>query len=429
MQTTIPQLSVILQKLLIHDANEIGRQCGFIQRQRKLSGSSFAQGMLFGWLANPNASLEELCQSLQVCGVRISPQGLQERLNSPQAATFLRQLLFKGLSYLVQRTSPRNDLLEQFSGVFIQDSSQINLPDCLNSIWPSASKGESTLKIQTVLDYQNGTIDLTLASGRDHDCPLQTTNLPHGSLRLADLGYFKVPIFKQLSSAGVYWVSRVPARAGIWLDGSVTHIATWLKQWKCQVVDTEIELTAQRLYCRIIAVPAPSEVAQERRRRVRKAARKRKNSRLKSETLELCDWTILITNLPEERYAVEDILCLQRLRWQIELLFKLWKTTLSLDAWRSEKPNQILTEVYAKLLVALIQHWLLLLGCWQNANRSLVKASLALRKHAFQLSANLPYLKYLRRSLKFILSTLDRCVVQKRKSRPATFQLLGRDFP
>ena len=117
MQTTIPQLSVILQNLLIHDANEIGRQSGFIQRQRKLSGSSFAQGMLFGWQANPNASLEELCQSLQVCGVRISPQGLQERLNSPQAATFLRQLLFEGLSYLVHRTSPRDDLLEQFSGV------------------------------------------------------------------------------------------------------------------------------------------------------------------------------------------------------------------------------------------------------------------------------------------------------------------------
>ena len=102
MKTTIPQLSQILQQLLIEDANRIGRESGFIQRQRKLSGASFAQSLVFGWQANPEASLEELCQSARVCGVAISPQGLQERLNSPQANRFLHQLLLKGVSYLVQ---------------------------------------------------------------------------------------------------------------------------------------------------------------------------------------------------------------------------------------------------------------------------------------------------------------------------------------
>ena len=96
----------------------------------------------------------------------------------------------------------------------------------------------------------------------------------------------------------------------------------------------------------------PPEVAKERRTRVRTAASKRKNSRLKPETLVLCDWTILATNLPPETFALDDILCLQRLRWQIELLFKLWKSDLSLDEWRSQQPHQILSEVYAKLLLA-----------------------------------------------------------------------------
>jgi hypothetical protein len=429
MNTTISQLSQHLQTLLIQDANQIGRESGFIQRQRKLSGSSFAQGMVFGWQANPKASLEELCQSLSVCGVRISPQGLQERLNSRQANDFLHQLLLKGLSYLVKRVSKRDDLLTEFSGVFIQDSSQIKLPDSLNSIWPSGTAGESILKVQTVLDYQNGLFNLTLASGRDHDCPLQTTELPSGSLRLADLGYFKVSVFENLTKQGVSWVSRVPARAGIWHNEAVLHVATWLEQCEGEVIDQPIELTAQRLPCRLIAIPVPPEVSQERRRKVLKAAKKRKNSRLKPETLSLCDWTILITNLPSDKYSSEHILCLQRLRWQIELLFKLWKSDLSLDKWRSEKPHQILSEVYTKLLVALIQHWLLILGCWQNENRSLVKASLALRKHAFQILSNLPYLKYLQRALNLILPTLDRCTIQKRKARPATFQMLGRASP
>lgn len=91
-----------------------------------------------------------------------------------------------------------------------------------------------------------------------------------------------------------------------------------------------------------------------RRQRVRNSAMARKNSQLKPETLALCDWTLLVTNLPVEDFTAHDILCLQRLRWQIELLFDLWKTDLSMDQWRSQQPHQILSEIYAKLLLALI---------------------------------------------------------------------------
>ena len=429
MKTTIPQLSQILQQLLIEDANRMGRASGFIQRQRKLSGASFAQSLIFGWQANPKASLEELCQSARVCGVEISPQGLQERLNSPQANRFLHQLLLQGVRYLVQSPSERDDLLASFAGVYIQDSSQIELPSCLHTIWQGTQTEQAVLKLQAVLDYQHGQFDLTLASGRDHDCPLQTVALPAGSLRLADLGYFKVKVFEQLNSQKVWWVSRLPARVGLWHHEQVMHLAAWLNQQDGACIDQPVELTAQRLPCRLLAIRVPPEVAKERRRRVRKAASKRKNSHLKPETLALCDWTILVTNLPPETFTPEDILCLQRLRWQIELLFKLWKSDLSLDEWRSQQPYQILTEVYAKLLLALVQHWFLLLGCWQQENRSLVKAAKALRKHAFLILAALPDFTHLLRTLHLILPTLARCTVQKRKTRPATFQLLGRAFP
>jgi len=429
MKTTIPQLSQILQQFLIDDANRIGRESGFIQRQRKFSGASFAQSLVFGWQANPKASLEELCQSARVCDVAISPQGLQERLNSPQANRFLHQLLLKGVSYLVQSHSKRDDLLTSFTGVYIQDSSQIELPACLHTIWQGQQTEQAVLKIQAVLDYKQGEFDLTLASGRDHDCPLQTVALPAGSLRLADLGYFKVKVFEQLNKQAVWWVSRLPARSGIWQDEHVVHLAEWLKQQDDAFIDQPVELTAQRLPCRLLAIRVPSEVAKERRKRVRTAASKRKKSHLKPETLALCDWTILATNLPAATFTLDDILSLQRLRWQIELLFKLWKSDLSLDEWRSQQPHRILSEVYAKLLLALIQHWLLLIGCWQYENRSLVKAAKVLRKHAFHILAALSDFAFLLRTLRLILPTLARCTIQKRKTRPATFQLLGRASP
>jgi len=209
----------------------------------------------------------------------------------------------------------------------------------------------------------------------------------------------------------------------------VMHVLDWLNQQESMCIDQAVELTRQHLPCRLLAMRVPAQVAKERRKRARESAKARKKSQLKPETLALCDWTILVTNLPPEAFTPDEILSLQRLRWQIELLFKLWKTDLSIDAWRSQQPHQILTEVYAKLLLALVQHWLLLLGCWQQENRSLVKAAKALRKHAFHILAALPNFTHLLRALRLILPTLARCTVQKRKTRPATFQLLERAFP
>jgi hypothetical protein len=100
-----------------------------------------------------------------------------------------------------------------------------------------------------------------------------------------------------------------------------------------------------------------------------------------------------------------------------------------LDEWRSQKPYQILSEIYATRLLALIQHWCLLLGCWASENCSLVKACQALRKQAFHLLAVLPHFSALLQALDLILSALTRCTVAKRKTRPLTFQLLARASP
>ena len=429
MATTIQHLSEILQTVFIHDAKEIGRSSGFIQRERKLNGASFAQSLIFGWQANPEASLEDLCQSARVCGVQISPQGLQERLNSPEANAFLYQLLMRALGYVVEAQGERRDLLTQFNGVYIQDSSKIELPALFEPQWQGNQSGQAALKVQTLYDYQQGHLDMTLAAGRRHDCPLQTVDLPVGSIRLADIGYFKVEVFEQLNAGGVFWVSRVPARAGFWTGEQVIHLATWLQQAQGDTLDQEIELTAQRLKCRLIAFRVPETVVEQRADRVRAEAKDRPHSQLQPETLALCQWTILITNLTPEQASVNEICCLLRLRWQIELLFKLWKDELSLDAWRSEQPYRILTEIYAKLLLALSQHWLLVLSCWDTPDRSLVKASRLLRKHAFHILTALPHLKSLCHCLESILPTLHRCRIQKRKARPAAFQLLARAFP
>jgi hypothetical protein len=141
--------------------------------------------------------------------------------------------------------------------------------------------------------------------------------------------------------------------------------------------------------------------------------------------LALADWTILVTNISQEMLTVREILVLARCRWQIELLFKLWKSHGRVDHSRSAKPWRVLCEVYAKLLAMIVQHWLFLVSCWAYPDRSLQKAAQTVRKHALHLAACFRE----HRRLTEAMNTIRRCLaagcrINKRKVSPHTYQLL-----
>jgi hypothetical protein len=107
-----------------------------------------------------------------------------------------------------------------------------------------------------------------------------------------------------------------------------------------------------------MAVREPPELAAARRQRLREETT-RKGQAVSVRRLALADWTLLVTNVPASRLSVEEALVLVRARWQIELLFKLWKDQGLLDESRSQKRWRRLCELYAKLLGLVLQHWLL----------------------------------------------------------------------
>jgi hypothetical protein len=430
--TSVDEIAQVMKTLLTTTAERVGRDTHFVRRRSKLTPPAFAQTVVFGWQQSPAAALSELAQMARTVGVAITPQGLEQRFHA-EAATFLHALLAAAMTTVVSADPVAIPLLQRFRAVLIRDSTIISLPDALAKVWRGC--GDVTrhhlaaLKVQVHCDLLTGTLgDLLLADGRTHDriCAGMLPPVPTGALCLADLGYFRLAFLQELSDHGAYFVSRLFVQTALFAPGGERlDLAAVLRTAATWPADLAIELGAdERLAVQLIAVPVAQEIADQRRRQIKEAARKH-GQKVSQAQLALADWTILLTNAPADLLSVAEILVLGRVRWQVELLFKLWKQHGQLDAWRSGQPWRILCEVYAKLLGLLLQHWVLIASCWAFPDRSLVKAATTLR-------AQIPLLAYavaghfdLVQVLTLIQTTLQGAPKQeRRRAHPAAYQLL-----
>jgi hypothetical protein len=429
--TSIASIARALRTVLIEQAQLLAQQRGCVQRVRKFTGASLVQTMVFGFLQHPDATVEDLAQTAAGLGVHISPQALDRRW-TPALADCLGACLARALRVLVTADAVAIPLLERFVGVYVLDSTTIRLPDALADVWRGCGGRtgcgtQAALKLHVGLDLCRGQLlGPILTDARVHDRRAEAGPLPAGSLRLTDLGYFSLDGLADLTRAGVFWLTRLKSQTHLVLaDSTASALDGYLAQQHDDALDVTLALgTAARLPARLLAQRVPPAVAAERRRRLRAAAKREGRTPTRAR-LAVCDWLVLVTNAPVELLSLAEAIVLARARWQIELLFKLWKRHGGLATSRSAKPVRILGEVYAKLLALLIQHWVMLVGCWRTPNRSLVKAARTVRGYAVLLATNLPHLDRLIEALERLTTTLAAgCRQQPRRAAPSTWQLL-----
>jgi hypothetical protein len=356
---TVAQVATALQTVLTATAETAAHESGFIQRRRKLTGSAFVQGLVFGWLAHPDATYDQLVQAIARAGSTLSPEGLRQRFTAA-ASTCLATVLQAATAATMATDPVGASLLTRFTAVWLLDSSTVRLPDVYAETWPGSGEAETAgAKLHVMLDLVRGRLQgPTVAPGRPHDkhSPLQPVAIEAGALRITDLGFYALRRLRQIGEAGAYWLCRAQVQTHLTVDGRTQTLLAFMRRQRTDVVDVWVTLGAtEHLPARLLAFRLDGQAAARRRRALQRQARQKGQS-VSQERLALASWDISVTNVPEAMLSAEESRILLRARWQIELLWKGWKSQGMIDASRSQCAERILAELYAKLIGQVITH-------------------------------------------------------------------------
>lgn len=428
----VTRVAALLQSVLGTEAERLARECGVIQRQRKFTGATLAQMLVLGFLHKPNASSEDLAQTASLCGVSVSRQAVDQRFTAP-LATFMEKLWQVAVAQVLSASAALVPLLQRFEGVFLLDSTTISLPPALQDRFPGCGglpgAGQAAIKLQVLWDLLSGCLHRIIPeAGRDCDVKssAQSVPLPRRALRIADLGYFSLPVLSELIRAGVDWISRIQSGTSVFApDGTPRNLLQWLAdEWRGEPLDGPILLGAsEKLPCRLLAWRVPEEVANRRRQKLRAEA-KRKGRTPSSDRLLWCEWMVLVTSVEADRLTWQEAVALYRARWQIELLFKLWKSHGLIAELTGSTLEQQLVRFWSRLLAVLLQHWLLLCTVWGDTRHSLVKAARAIRAFSRTIAAALKRPETLIDVLEDLARSLTSVARRDKRRKPGTWQLL-----
>ena len=384
----VARTAAALQGLLTTVAEEVGRACRLIKRRREFTESSLVTTFVLGFLRHPQATWDQLALVASDLGANVTPQAVEQRV-TPALRDTLKEVWLRAIRCVLQaaRAQP---LLQRFTHVLIGDSTTIPLCDALAGEFPgcggSQGGGKAAAKWQVIWDCVSGSLwKMVWEPGQNSEAKSSVLDdlPPAGSLSIFDLGYFSLDRFRAWPEAGAHWISRGISDITVTVAGVTHDLHDWLNAQPPGPIDCWIEVGATRLRCRIVALRAPEEVAARRRQTARDKAAK-KGRQPTDRHLATCDWTVFLTSCPDELLTWKEVVVLYRVRWQIELLFKLCRVLSHgahnlLEDHRSEDPVRQLVELYSRMTAVVIQHWLILTTFWSDTLLSLTKAARLIR--------------------------------------------------
>ncbi|WP_426589693.1 IS4 family transposase [Mucilaginibacter sp. R-33] len=343
--------------------SELARKSGFLQRQSKLKPSEFIDTLMFSDLDHSQLSLQDCCNDLaQQHQKSLSKVGLHKRFNT-RTLDFLKSVLSTQMALKLDHGQLNS--WQPFSRVLIADSSKFTLPDQFAEDYPGFGNFgvSSIMNIQYSFDLKHGNwenLELTKATENDQSHSGKTLDrICKDELHIRDLGFVTLEYLARVIKEEAFFLNR-PHPQVKFVQCSNGKQIDWVKLYQKMQnnnnhFDTEVIVGTGKdaITCRLIALPVPEAVWSERIRKAEQKAKSQK-SKLTDKYKTRCKFSVFITNTTKESLNAAAIIQLYRLRWQIELVFKTWKSLFGIHQIKAVKKDRLECQLIAKFI------WILL---------------------------------------------------------------------
>ena len=188
---------------------------------------------------------------------------------------------------------------------------------------------------------------------------LKHFTLGSGDVALTDRGYAQAQGMRDAVKRGAELIVRLNPFSVVLCDaiGAPVSLSEALKRQKTETIRTlEVIIQSSDGQDEVRGWVQAYRLHAEQAGRARQQCRKRhKTGTPKADTMYLAGWVLVFTTLAPAVLSAQTIMALYRLRWQVELAIKRWKSVLDVDALRA-KARSPLAEVWlhGKLLYAVL---------------------------------------------------------------------------
>jgi hypothetical protein len=326
-------VAALLRKLLSEGTLEsIARETRFVQRKRIVTAGGVFWAFIVTLGAHSTEYISDVLRALNAReGLAVRYKPFWNRLARRAFPMFMKTVFLRMCRDFATRTVERyvGSVAGLFSEILIDDGSSFAVADGLRRHFPGrfTTTNPAAIELHAHMDLlSNNVRSVTVAPDKEGERRFLPSpeSLPPRSLSLRDRGYVDLAYFEALARRGAFMICRAIERMTPTIEEVLDGVVPRARRKWCgrRLKDLGIKKLRQDLDL-IVRFDRQGEPS-IRLRLVIRAPRERKKKGV---------W--LLTNVPRTVPA-SDIALLYRLRWQIELLFKDWKSYANLRGLETE---------------------------------------------------------------------------------------------
>jgi hypothetical protein len=362
------------------DLNERGKVIGFAKRHRLITPFRFALSIIASMASKEVEALADLHRHFNdFWQFQSSYKAFYNQLLKPTSGELFRASLCHIMSTLTMKVLgfETGRAFSEFKRIVIQDGSSFAIHEALAHLFPGRFNAvkPAAVELHCTMDLlQDAPISISLSPDTDseRDYLPEPASL-RGDLLLSDQGYLDLTYLRDVDRHGGCLIFRgkaglnprvitafredgKPIRSS--QDRDLKAMVSKLPKQQRAELEVEWLIEGEPFRLRLIVSWNPT-------------------------TKSFC---YLLTNLPQDRYTIEMVCLGYKLWWQIELLFKEWKSYANLHAFDTEKEPITEALIWASLCAAAIKRFL------AHAAEKLLEVVISTRKAAMASAYALPEL-------------------------------------